>query len=95
VTTLHIEHPISDLSTWLGAFDRFGEARRRAGVRAQRVSRPVDDDRYIVVDLDFDTVDQAAAFKRFLEERVWASREASPGLAGRPRARILEEVEIP
>ena len=30
--TLHIEHPISDLDTWLGAFNQFAEARRDAGV---------------------------------------------------------------
>jgi hypothetical protein len=29
--TLHIEHPISDLETWFGAFNRFAEARSRAG----------------------------------------------------------------
>ena len=32
--------------TWLGAFSRFWEARQRAGVRAERVLHPVDDDKY-------------------------------------------------
>jgi hypothetical protein len=90
--TLHIEHPITDLQTWLGAFARFEEARKKAGVRAQRVCQPVDDDHYIYVALDFDNVEQAAAFKRFLETNVWASAEASPGLGGTPTARILTEV---
>ncbi len=76
--TLHIEHPISDLQTWLGAFTRFEEARKKAGVRAQRVRRPVDDDKYIYVTLDFDSVEEATAFKHFLETTVWASSEASP-----------------
>ena len=67
MATLHIEHPISDLQTWLGAFNRFEEARRKAGVRSQRVHRPVDDDRYIYLRLDFDSVEEAAAFKGFLE----------------------------
>jgi hypothetical protein len=89
---LHIEHPITDLETWLGAFTRFEEARREAGVRAQRVYQPVDDDRYIYVTLDFDSVEEAAAFKGFLETTVWASAEASPGLDGRPRARVLTDV---
>ena len=92
MATLHIEHSISDLQTWLGAFNRFEEAREQAGVRAHRVHQPVDDDKYIYVALDFDSVEQAAAFKRFLEEAVWASAEASPGLAGTPKARILAEV---
>lgn len=92
MATLHIEHPISDLRTWLGAFNKFEEARKKAGVRSQRVHRPVDDDRYIYVRLDFDSVEAAAAFKSFLET-VWASAEASPALVGTPTARILTEVD--
>ena len=92
MATLHIEHPISDLQTWLGAFNRFEEARKKAGVRSQLVHRPVDDDKYIYVRLDFDSVEEAAAFKSFLEKTVWASAEASPGLVGTPTARILTEV---
>jgi hypothetical protein len=34
MATLHIEHPITDLQTWLGAFGRFAEARTNAGVKA-------------------------------------------------------------
>ena len=93
MATLHIEHPINDLPTWLGAFSRFQEARQRAGVRTERVLRPADDDKYIYVDLDFDSVEQAAAFQRFLETNVWTSREASPALAGTPRARVLTQVD--
>ena len=92
--TLHIEHPITDLSTWLGAFGQFEEARRNAGVTAQRVRQPVDDGKYIVVDLDFDTVESAVGFKEFLETVVWQSRDLSPGLDGTPTARVLEDVEV-
>ena len=42
--------------------------------------------------LDFDSVEEAAAFKQFLETTVWTSAEASPALDGTPRARILVEV---
>ena len=93
MATLHIEHPITDLGTWLDAFRRFEEARRKAGVVAHRVRQPVDDDHYIYVDLDFDSAEDAAAFQRFLEENVWASQDASPGLAGTPRARVLSDVD--
>ena len=94
MATLHIEHPISDLQTWLDAFRRFDEARRNAGVRAQRVWQPIDDDEYIYVALDFDSEEEATAFKHFLETKVWASPEASPALRGTPRARVLTEVGI-
>ncbi|MEY2445405.1 MAG: hypothetical protein QOE00_1985 [Ilumatobacteraceae bacterium] len=90
MTTLHIEHPITDFSVWSAAFDRFAEARRQAGVRAQRVQRPVDDDRYVMIDLDFDDIAAAQRFLSFLQANVWAAPESSPGLAGTPVTRFLE-----
>ena len=91
--TLHIEHAITDLHTWLDAFGRFAEARENAGVGRQRVRQPVDDPKYIVVDLEFETVQAAEAFKGFLETVVWQSKDLSPGLGGEPIARILEDVD--
>lgn len=93
-STLHIEHAISDLETW-HAFARFEEAREKAGVRAQRIRLPVDDAKYIYVTLEFDSVEEAEAFKQFLETTVWASADASPALAGAPKARVLTEVSTP
>ena len=90
--TLRIEHPISDLPTWKAAFDRFAERRRQGGVRGERVQHPLDDDRYVLVDLDFSTREQAQRFLGFLETTVWASRDSSPALAGTPRTRILEPI---
>jgi hypothetical protein len=92
MATLHIEHAISDLDTWLGAFTRFEEAREQAGVRAHRIRQPVDDDQYVYVTLDFDTVEEATAFKGFLESTVWSNPEASPALDGTPTARVLIDV---
>ena len=88
--TLHIEHPITDFDTWSSAFDRFADARANAGVRGHRVQRPIDDPNYVVVDLDFDTREQAEGFLGFLRANVWANRENSPALAGAPETMILE-----
>ena len=90
--TLHIEHPITDLETWVAAFNRFADARREAGVRAERVRRPVDNPSYVVIDLDFDTTEQASGFLGFLENQVWKIQENSPGLAGTPETMSLEPV---
>jgi hypothetical protein len=90
---LHIEHSITDLETWLGAFNRFADARRDAGVTAQRIHQPTDDGSYIVLQLDFETTDAAEKFKEFLESVVWQSPDLSPGLGGTPTARVLREVE--
>lgn len=92
--TLHIEHAISDFDVWTAAFNRFEEVRRSAGVRQQRVRRPVDDDHYVVIDLDFDTAEEAVAMLDLLRTRVWASPAASPALVGSANARVLETVEL-
>jgi hypothetical protein len=92
MVTLHIEHPISDLPTWKAAFERFGERRRQGGVCGERVQHPVEDDRYILVDLDFPTREQAQRFLAFLETTVWASPDTSPALVGTPRTRLLESI---
>jgi hypothetical protein len=63
-------------------------------VRAQRVYRPRDDARYVVIDLDFDTPGEAETFLRFLETTVWASRDSSPALDGAPQTRLLDLAEI-
>jgi hypothetical protein len=92
MATLHIEHAITDLETWLTAFNGFAEARRDAGVRAERIRQPVDDPGYIVVDLDFATAHEAEGFLRFLREVVWAIPDNAPALAGTPDTMILEDV---
>jgi len=94
VATLHIQHPVTDLDTWISAFNRFAEARRKAGVRAQRIQRPVDNPRFVVIDLDFDSAGEAQSFQGFLTTQVWANPENSPGLAGAPQTMILEPVAI-
>ena len=92
MATLHIEHPITDLETWLAAFNGFAAARLQAGVQSERVQQPIDDPAYIVVDLTFGTVDEAAAFLSFLKANVWSIPENAPALAGSPDTMILLEV---
>jgi hypothetical protein len=94
LATLHIQHPVTDFDTWRSAFKRFADARRSAGVRAQRVLRPVDDPRFVVIDLDFDTAAEAQSFRSFLTTQVWAHPENSPGLAGTPETMILETATV-
>lgn len=90
MSTLHIEHPVTDFATWREAFGRFDVRRREGGVVAERVTRPVDDPAYVVVQLDFVTRDQAEAFLAFLHRKVWSTPERSPALAGTPRTHVLE-----
>ncbi len=89
MSTLRIEHPITDFATWAAAFDRFDDARRDAGVRSHRVLRPVDDPCYVAVDLEFDTDEEALAFRTFLQTVVWANPDNAPALEGDPHAVVL------
>jgi len=93
MTTLRIEHPITDYATWRRAFDSFATARDRAGVQRHRILRPVDDQRYVSIDLDFATVQAAAEFLEFLRTAVWSDPGRAPALAGAPRTRILSPAD--
>ena len=53
------------------------------------MQRPVDDSHYVVVDLDFDTVDDAHDFLGFLQAKIWSSPQNAPALVGTPRTTIL------
>ena len=89
MATLHIEHGITDFATWKAAFDRFATKRHEAGVTAHRIHQPYDNAAYVVLQLDFPSVEQAQSFREFLETRVWSTPANAPGLAGIPRARVL------
>jgi hypothetical protein len=90
--TLHIEHAISDLATWQGAFARFAETRAASGVVHEVIRQPVDDDHFVVVDLDFATEQEAGAFLEILRTRVWSVPDNSPALVGSPQTPTLRAV---
>ena len=60
--TVQIEHPIHDFDGWRAAFDRDPAGRETSGVRRYRIFRPVDDPKFVIIDLDFDTDRAAHAF---------------------------------
>ncbi len=93
MTTLRIEHAITDYQLWKKAFSGFAEARATAGVRSCAIRLPVDDPLYLMLDLEFDTVGAAETFAAFLAQHVWSSPASSPGLAGAPKSRILDLVD--
>ena len=88
--TLQIEHRIKDFGMWKSAFDRDPVDRAASGVTAHRISRPVEDAHYVVVELDFESLAQAEALLANLQATVWNSAAAAPALQGAPKTRILE-----
>ncbi len=93
MVTLHIEHAITDFGTWKQAFDRFADMRRDGGVLRHRIHRPPDDDRYVLIELDFGTDEEASKFLDFLTTRVWSTPANAPALIGMPQTKILDLVE--
>jgi hypothetical protein len=92
MATLRIEHAIHDYGIWQKAFDSFAETRAKAGVRSFAIRQAVDDRKYLMLDLEFDTAERAQAFAQFLHQHVWASPASSPALAGAPQTRVLDLV---
>lgn len=88
--TLQIEHGIKDFRLWKEAFDRDPVDRTASGVVGHRISQPVGDAHYVVVELDFRERGQAEKLLADLKSKVWNSSSAAPALSGAPQTRILE-----
>ncbi len=90
MSILRIEHPVADYGAWKAAFDSDPVDRERSGVRSYRVMRPVDDDRYVLIDLEFDTPEEAEGLLAAMRT-VWT--RVTGTLISDPVARIVETVE--
>lgn len=87
---LRIEHPISDFDGWKKAFDSDPVGREKSGVRRYRILRPLDDANYVMIDLEFDTMNQAEALLAAMRV-VWSRVQGK--IMMNPQARIVEAVE--
>lgn len=87
---LRIEHQVRDFDGWKQAFDGDPVGRERLGVRRYRILRPIDDARYVMIDLEFDTLSQAEAAHAALQQ-LWGRVEGT--VIERPRARVVVVAE--
>ena len=67
MVTLRIEHKIASYDGWKKAFDGDPINRKQSGVKRYRIYRPVDGDSFVIVDLDFEKIEQANAVKAALQ----------------------------
>ena len=88
---LRIEHQVNDYDEWKKAFDSDPVGRERSGVRRYQVLRPVDDPNCVMIDLEFDTEQQARALLAALRG-VWSRIEGQ--VIFEPRARLTEVAEV-
>ena len=87
---LRIEHPVNDFDGWKKAFDSDPVGRETLGVRYYRILRPIDDDNYVMIDLEFDTVNQAEDLLAAMRV-VWGRVEGK--IMMNPQVRIVESIE--
>lgn len=66
--TLRVENVVRDYESWKAVFDKFDRFRADGGVRAYRLARSAEEPGKVTVDLDFDTTDEATAFRTGLEK---------------------------
>jgi hypothetical protein len=88
---LQIEHGVRDYDAWKQSFDSDPVGREAGGVRSYRIFRTVDDPNDVVIELEFDSVSDAEAFRAKLRE-LWGRIGGELGLES-PLARILDVME--
>jgi hypothetical protein len=87
---LRIEHPVPNFDGWKQAFDSDPVGRQKSGVRRYQILRAIDDPNYVMIDLEFDTVQQAEALLAAMRV-VWGRVEGT--IMTNPKARIVEITE--
>lgn len=87
---VRIEHAVPSFEMWKKAFDSDPANRKGSGVRRYQILRSQDDPNYVMIDLEFDSAAEAAAFLKTME-RIWGG----PGKAvmQNPRGRVVERIE--
>ncbi|MCB0162633.1 MAG: hypothetical protein KDI79_00310 [Anaerolineae bacterium] len=87
---LRIEHPVPNYEGWKQAFDSDPVGREKSGVRRYQILRPIDNPNYVMIDLEFDTIDQAEALLAAMRV-VWGRVEGT--IMMNPQSQIVEMVE--
>src|SRR5258708_36447438 len=84
---LQIEHPVPSFDAWKQAFDSDPVNRKQAGGRRYRGLRPMDNPNYAMIDLEFDSVNEAEGLLAAMRE-VWRRVEGT--IMESPRVRLRE-----
>ena len=87
---LQIEHKVPSFEGWKKAFESDPINRKKSNVRNHRVYRPVDDPNYVIIDLEFDNMDDANAALAALRN-LWGQVEGK--IMTGPQTRMIEIVE--
>jgi hypothetical protein len=92
MATLHVENTVRDFDEWKAVFDKFDRFRAEKNLRSYRLARQVDDPNKIVIDMDFDTVEDATEFRGALEQ-IWRTPQSQQQLVDHSAPRLYDVVE--
>ncbi len=67
MTTLRIEHKISNFGGWKKAFDSNPINRKKSGVTRYRIYQPVENLETVIIELEFENFEQVQATKTALK----------------------------
>ncbi len=87
---LHVEHPVPDFNIWKNLFDQNSIGRDNSGMRGYKILRPIDGANFAIVDIEFDTTEQAQSFLN-TSRSMWQKVEGR--IMKDPVARIFEVIE--
>lgn len=90
MVNLQMEHKVPNFNAWKKAFDDDPINRRKSKVLRYRVFRLVDDPNYVIIDLEFNNLDEAESALASLKN-LWGQVEGKVMM--NPQTRILEIVE--
>jgi hypothetical protein len=90
MVVLQIQHKVPNFEGWKKAFYDDPIDRKKSGVLHYRIFRPVDDPHYVIVDLEFEGVDEANRALAALQA-LWS--KVAGTIMMNPQTRILQLVE--
>jgi len=91
MTILQIEHRVPNYDGWKKAFDSDPIDRKKSGVKRYRIYRITNDPNYIIVDLEFDNLNNAELALNALKD-LWNNVEGTVMVDA--KARILNVVDF-
>jgi ribosomal protein L35AE/L33A len=86
---LQIEHKVPNFEGWKKAFDDDPIDRKKSGVKSYRICRKNDEPNYVVIDLEFDNLNDAQTALSKLKN-LWNKVEGT--VLVEPKTRILDVV---
>ena len=90
MTILRIEHKVQSYEAWKKVFDNDPINRMQSGVRRHRIFRPFENPDYVIIDLEFDELNNAKTTLKSLQ-KLWSDVEGKAIF--NPLAQILNVEE--